>query len=110
MIPAATTLTEKDIAYRFETLFPEVVIADHHNAPKIEAAERLLNKTVKVKMIVGEARAGWFPFDLILNEATTAKAADTAADDHLFYFFTSGTRRACRKWSSTRNLLILSGT
>lgn len=91
MIPAATTLTEKDIAYRFETLFPEVVIADAHNAPKIEAAEQLLNKTVKVKLIVGENRPDWFPFDLILDEATTAKAANTAADDHLFYFFTSGT-------------------
>lgn len=91
LIPAATTLTEKDIAWRFETLFPEVVIADKTNADKIDAAEKLLNRTVKVKISVDEKRPGWHQIDCISTEKTVAKTARTASDDHLFYFFTSGT-------------------
>jgi acyl-coenzyme A synthetase/AMP-(fatty) acid ligase len=91
LIPAATTLTAKDIAYRFETLFPEVAIADKDNASKIEAAEILLNKTISVKIIVDEPREGWHHIDEIFKEKTVAKTALTQSDDHLFYFFTSGT-------------------
>jgi acetyl-CoA synthetase len=41
LIPSSTNLTEKDIAYRFKTVFPEVAIADLANAEKIDAAEEL---------------------------------------------------------------------
>ena len=34
LIPAATTLTVRDIAFRFQTLFPSLVIADQENAQK----------------------------------------------------------------------------
>ncbi len=34
LIPAANNLIEKDIAYRFQTIFPEVVITDLANAAK----------------------------------------------------------------------------
>lgn len=91
LIPAATTLTEKDIAYRFKSVFPEVAIADSANAPKIEAAEKLLNKAIRVKIIVDEKREGWHHLDEIREESDAAEASDTLADDHLFYFFTSGT-------------------
>jgi acyl-coenzyme A synthetase/AMP-(fatty) acid ligase len=91
LIPAATTLTEKDIAYRFKTIFPEVAICDSANASKIEAAEKELNKTIKVKIIVDEERIGWHHIETINKENKIADAADTLADDHLFYFFTSGT-------------------
>jgi acetyl-CoA synthetase len=91
LIPAATTLSEQDIAYRFKTIFPEVTISDSANASKIEAAEKLSNKVIKVKIIVDEKREGWYHLDEINREDTSAEAADTLADDHLFYFFTSGT-------------------
>lgn len=91
LIPAATTLTAKDIAYRFETLFPEVAITDKTNAAKIEAAELMLNKTIKIKIIVDEAREGWHHIDEIFAENKIAESAKTSSDDHLFYFFTSGT-------------------
>jgi acyl-coenzyme A synthetase/AMP-(fatty) acid ligase len=91
MIPAATTLTAKDIAYRFETIFPEVAIADKNNAEKIEMAEKLLSKTIPVKIIIDEPRTGWQHIDDILAEKKVAKTAKTRPDDHLFYFFTSGT-------------------
>jgi len=58
LIPAATTLSEQDIAYRFKTIFPEVAISDSANASKIEAAEKLSNKVIKVKIIVDEKEKG----------------------------------------------------
>ncbi|WP_373552753.1 AMP-binding protein [Haliscomenobacter sp.] len=91
LIPAANNLIEKDIAYRFQTIFPEVVITDLANAGKIEATENILGREVKVKIVVDGRRAGWHSIEVIAQEAEDADAALTRPDDHLFYFFTSGT-------------------
>jgi acetyl-CoA synthetase len=91
LIPSSTNLTEKDIAYRFKTVFPEVAIADLANAEKIDAAEELLNRTIKLKIIVDGTRKGWHTIDEIFDQEKVADAAHTRSDDALFYFFTSGT-------------------
>jgi acyl-coenzyme A synthetase/AMP-(fatty) acid ligase len=91
LIPSSTNLTEKDIEYRFNTIFPEVVISDLANAGKIDAAEKLLNKPIRVKIIVDGEMKGWHSIDEIQKESDKADAAQTRADDNLFYFFTSGT-------------------
>ena len=91
LIPSSTNLTEKDIAYRFKTVFPEVAIADLANAEKIDAAEELLDKSIKLKIIVDGTREGWHTVDEILEKEKEADAALTRSDDALFYFFTSGT-------------------
>lgn len=91
LIPSSTNLTENDIAYRFKTVFPEVVIADSANAEKIDAAEKLLNKTLKLKIIIDGTRFGWDSIDEIYNCEKEAEATKTKSDDALFYFFTSGT-------------------
>ena len=91
LIPSSTNLTEKDIAYRFKTVFPEVAIADLANAEKIDAAEELLNGFIKLKIIVDGTRKGWHTMDEILEKEKVADAAHTRSDDALFYFFTSGT-------------------
>ena len=91
LIPAAINLIDKDIAYRFKTIFPEVVLTDLANAEKIEAAEKILDKKVKVKILIDGSRAGWHNIELLQLEDPIAEAAATRADDHLFYFFTSGT-------------------
>ncbi|MEO1653738.1 MAG: AMP-binding protein, partial [Bacteroidota bacterium] len=91
LIPAATTLAERDIAYRFETLFPQVAVADEENARKIDAAEGQSTQAIQLKILVSGQRAGWIPLSEIENEAGEAEASDTRADDSLFYFFTSGT-------------------
>jgi acetyl-CoA synthetase len=91
LIPAAINLIEKDIAYRFQTLFPEVVITDLANTSKIEAAEESLGRKVKVKIVVDGSRADWHSIEVIRQEAAEADAAQTRLNDHLFYFFTSGT-------------------
>lgn len=91
LIPSSTNLTEKDIAYRFKTVFPEVAIADLANAEKIDAAEELLNESIKLKIIVDGTREGWHTMDEIFEKEKVADAAQTHSDDALFYFFTSGT-------------------
>jgi acetyl-CoA synthetase len=70
---------------------PSVVITDADNAGKIDDAEKLSGKMVRLKIITGAARDGWISFDDIFHESDTAEAADTNADDPLFLFFTSGT-------------------
>ncbi|MET7038242.1 acyl-CoA synthetase [Elizabethkingia miricola] len=91
LIPAAGILGSKDIAYRFEKTLPVVVFANDDNAYKIDEAEKLTGKSIKVKILVGGKREGWYSPDDIIHESTEAEAADTAADDTLFMFFISGT-------------------
>jgi acetyl-CoA synthetase len=91
LIPSSTNLTENDIAYRFKTVFPEVIISDSANAEKIDAAEKLLKKSVKIKIIIDGTRFGWNSIDEIFECEKVAEAANTRSDDALFYFFTSGT-------------------
>ena len=75
LIPSSTNLTEKDIAYRFKIIFPEVVISDLSNTTKIDAAEKLLNKSIKVKIIVDGEAEGWHNIDKIHKEDKIAEAA-----------------------------------
>lgn len=92
LIPAATVLSVHDIAYRFGKLLPLVAIADADNAAKIDDAEELSGTSLRVKILAGPgSRAGWTSFDEVLKESARAEATDTAPDDPLFLFFTSGT-------------------
>ncbi len=91
IMPTATNLSARDLKYRFETLFPEIMIADAKNAAKIEEAEEEFGQQIKLKIIVNGTRAGWHSMNEILKEDKTAKAAETKADDPFLYFFTSGT-------------------
>ncbi|OJJ21870.1 branched-chain amino acid aminotransferase [marine bacterium AO1-C] len=96
LIPAATTLAVRDIIYRFETLLPQLVIADLENAQKIEEAEQELlkkdgSKKITLKIILDGDLEGWHSIEEIYDQSTSAEAATTKADDPLFLFFTSGT-------------------
>lgn len=91
LIPAATILSVNDIVYRFETLMPEVVIADQENAVKIDEAERLSGKQVAVKILADGIKEGWISYDEIEQESDEAEAAVTRSNEALFLFFTSGT-------------------
>ncbi len=91
LIPSAIGLLDTDIAYRFNKIFPKVIIADAANAPKIDAAEKLINKKISLKIIVDGVREGWHGMNEMENESKDADAANTKSDDDLYYFFTSGT-------------------
>ena len=91
VMPTATNLSTDDLAYRFETLLPEVMIADHENAEKVDEAEARHGQKVSLKIITSGKRPGWHSIDEIALESTEAAPAPTKADDPLLYFFTSGT-------------------
>jgi len=91
LMPTATNLTARDLMYRFESLFPEIMIADAANAPKIDEAEKQFGKQLKLKIIVGGTREGWVSMSDMQAESKTAEAAKTKAEDPVLYFFTSGT-------------------
>ena len=77
MIPAATILGVHDIVYRFGKLMPTVVIADPENAPKIDEAEVLSGKSVRVKILAEGSREGWYTWDDIETMSRSAAAAST---------------------------------
>ncbi len=91
IIPAATSLEVRDLEFRFQSVFPQVALADQDNAEKIDIAEKTLGKKIKVKIITEGNRKGWEPINKIFSEPTEAEGANTKSDDDLFYFFTSGT-------------------
>ncbi|NAW50897.1 AMP-binding protein [Elizabethkingia argentiflava] len=91
LVPAAGILGIQDIVYRFKQIFPSVVFANLDNAYKTEEAEKLIGKTIKVKILVDAKRPGWFSLEDISKEVNEAEAASTHSDDTLFMFFTSGT-------------------
>jgi len=62
-MPTATNLVVKDLTYRFESLFPDVIITHSNYADDIDEAEKACGKRIKL----------------------------TKSDDPLLYFFTSGT-------------------
>ncbi len=91
IIPAATTLESRDLTFRFESSFPQVVLADQANAEKIDTAEGKFEQKIQLKLITEGERPGWVNVAEIDRESITAEAAITKPDDDLFYFFTSGT-------------------
>ncbi|MEO1216259.1 MAG: AMP-binding protein [Bacteroidota bacterium] len=91
LMPTATNLVKQDLVYRFETLFPEVIIAQDAYAQRIDEAETEKGQKIKLKIILGESRDGWLNFEDIFEESANCEAAPTKSDDPFLYFFTSGT-------------------
>ncbi|MCG8619680.1 MAG: AMP-binding protein [Desulfobacterales bacterium] len=89
-VPTATTMTARELEYRFETYKPDVILADASSCEVLENAIEETGITPRVKLVIGE-REGWTSFNAIEAEADEAPAADTASDEILFCFFTSGT-------------------
>ncbi len=91
LMPTATNLSARDLLYRFESLFPEIVISDEKRAPKLDEAEAKFGRKMKLKILTEGKRPGWVSLSDAANESTVAEAAQTRADDPFLYFFTSGT-------------------
>ncbi|MDA3917952.1 MAG: AMP-binding protein [Deltaproteobacteria bacterium] len=89
-IPTATTMTQRDLGFRFETYAPKVIMADVDSADLIDKILREIETEPKLKLVLGK-KAGWVSFDMIENEPFEADKAETRSDDTLFCFFTSGT-------------------
>src|SRR5690554_434735 len=91
IIPAATSLEVRDLEFRFDSVLPQVAVADPENAEKIDAAEKNIGQNINLKIITEGHREGWVSLNQILLESTESEGAKTRSDDDLFYFFTSGT-------------------
>ncbi len=89
-VPTATTMTVRDLEYRFKVYPPVAVIADENSAKSIDEALSNVGVTPKVKIVIGD-RDGWESFDSVRKESSEAEAAKTKPDDTIFSFFTSGT-------------------
>lgn len=91
LVPAASILDAKDLAYRFGKTNPKVVISDQDNAEKIDEAEKNSGHKITVKIIAEGTRDGWYTLSELDKHKTEAESAHTKPDDTLFMFFTSGT-------------------
>ena len=91
IMPTATNLVSKDLTYRFNSLFPDVIIAHSDYAESIDESEKLIGKKIKLKIIIGGDKEGWTNFNQVDKESTNCEPAHTKSDDPLLYFFTSGT-------------------
>ncbi|MBU2630095.1 MAG: AMP-binding protein, partial [Proteobacteria bacterium] len=89
-VPTATTMTQRELEFRFEAYSPKIIMADEDCADLIDKALEETGIEPKLKLVIGQKK-GWTSFDVIENESFEAKAAKTRSSDILFCFFTSGT-------------------
>ncbi len=89
-VPTATTMTVRELQFRFETYAPDVMMADAAFTDIVDEAIKITGVTPKIKIVLGKAE-GWKSYSDIENEAADAEPAKTKSSETLFCFFTSGT-------------------
>lgn len=89
-VPTATSMTEREIQFRFEAYPPDVIVAFEGLTDLVDDALKKAGCTPKAKVVLGE-KDGWTSYCAIDDESTTAEPAEVGKDDVLFCFFTSGT-------------------
>jgi acetyl-CoA synthetase/4-hydroxybutyrate---CoA ligase (AMP-forming) len=89
-VPTATTMTEREIQFRFEAYPPDVIVASEALAGLVDDALRQLDRAPKAKIVLGN-KDGWTPYSRIEDQPADAIPAEVGRDDVLFCFFTSGT-------------------
>jgi acetyl-CoA synthetase/4-hydroxybutyrate---CoA ligase (AMP-forming) len=89
-VPTATTMTERELEFRFKTYPADSIIADEIYTDIIDAALETTGETPKIKIVLGK-KDGWVSYADLTSEAGEAEPAKTRSDDLLFCFFTSGT-------------------
>ncbi|MCP4116606.1 MAG: AMP-binding protein [Desulfobacteraceae bacterium] len=89
-VPTATTMTMRELQFRFETYAPDIIVAAEPFTEMMDEALAETGLQPKIKLVLGE-KNGWTSFSDLQKEAVEAKAAKTRSDDLLFCFFTSGT-------------------
>ncbi|GBC59214.1 acetyl-CoA synthetase [Desulfonema ishimotonii] len=89
-VPTATSMTEREIQFRFEAYKPDVIVAFEGLTDLVDDALKKADCTPKAKIVLGR-KDGWTSYTEIDGEAAEADPADVGKDDVLFCFFTSGT-------------------
>jgi acetyl-CoA synthetase/4-hydroxybutyrate---CoA ligase (AMP-forming) len=89
-VPTATTMTLREMEFRFETYAPDAIIAAEPYTKMIDEAMANMGVKPKIKIVLGK-KEGWTSYSELEKEEKTAEAAKTKSSDLLFCFFTSGT-------------------
>jgi len=89
-VPTATTMTVREMEFRFKTYEPNCVIAAEGFCDIIDEALSMTGSQPKIKVVLG-SKDGWVSYDDLAAESGEAEPADTKSDDTIFCFFTSGT-------------------
>ncbi len=89
-VPTATSMTARELQFRFQAYQPDTIVADESYADLIDEAIANTDGKPKVKLVLGK-RDGWTSFDELAGFSEEAEGADIKKDDVLFCFFTSGT-------------------
>jgi acetyl-CoA synthetase/4-hydroxybutyrate---CoA ligase (AMP-forming) len=89
-VPTATTMTTRELEFRFETYPADAIIAQEIYTDIIDEALQTKKLTPKIKIVLGK-KEGWTSYADLEKESKVAEAAKTKSSDLLFCFFTSGT-------------------
>lgn len=89
-VPTATSMTVRELQFRFQSYQPDTVVADESFAGLIDEALDNTGGKPKVKLVLGQ-KDGWTSFDDLAGESGEAQGAPIKKDDVLYCFFTSGT-------------------
>lgn len=89
-VPTATTMTLREMEFRFQTYAPDCIIAAEVFTDLIDEALQLTKSTPKIKIVLG-SKLGWVSYSDLEKESAQADPAQTKSNDLLFCFFTSGT-------------------
>lgn len=89
-VPTATSMTLRELEFRFQTYPPDCVVADEVFTDLIDEAIKLTGAAPKIKIVIGN-KTGWKSYSDLEKAKTEAAGAKTKSNDLLFCFFTSGT-------------------
>ncbi len=89
-VPTATSMTTRELQFRFQNYQPDSIVADESYADLIDEALASTGANPKVKLVLGK-KDGWTSFDELESFSGEAEGAEIKKDDVLYCFFTSGT-------------------
>ncbi len=99
-VPTATTMTMRELQFRFESYPPDSILCDEQFTDVMEAAIQATGVRPKIKIVLG-SKPGWTSYSELEKEPGQAEAAQTKSTDLLFCFFTSGTTGLPKKVGHT---------
>lgn len=99
-VPTATTMTMRELQFRFESYPPDAIICDEKFTDVMEEALQVTGVKPKIKIVLG-TKKGWTSYTELDRESGEAAPAKTKSDDLLFCFFTSGTTGLPKKVGHT---------
>ncbi len=89
-VPTATSMTMRELQFRFENYAPDSIVAEEAAADTIDEALAATGAKPKIKIVLGK-KDGWVSYSELAGESDTAEGAKIKKDDVLICFFTSGT-------------------